>query len=269
MLLESQPAGERGDCGPTQTASPWGSAGGGVRGPRTPCRPLSRWGWAEGRRGNAQGSSRGRPFLLPPVVALWYMSPRALDSRVGSRVASWPMPLPGRTHGGGSMGVARDSSPDASQASGAARLPLPARVWLRPLSSSEPRFSSGSRGASPRSLDTIPASTPPSMASPPSGRHPEACHLPHGPALRRHPSPGIGLRHPCRARASGPQAHQNDDDLHALALPRRAGGPQSSGCLVGVARRFRRKPSIIPPTVVAHGNCRTRQASRRCTGGVL
>jgi hypothetical protein len=67
------------------------------------------------------------------------------------------------------MESARDSSPDASQASGAARLPLPARVWLRLFFSSEPCVSSGSRGASPRSRDTIPASTPPSMASPPAG----------------------------------------------------------------------------------------------------
>jgi len=103
------------------------------------------------------------------------------------------------------MGLARDSSPEASQASGPARLPRPARVWLRPLSTSEPRVSSGSRGDSPRSRDTLPASMSPSMASPPSGRHPEACHVPHGPALRRHPSPGIGLRHPCCA---GPLGHK-------------------------------------------------------------
>ncbi len=167
------------------------------------------------------------------------------------------------------MGLARDSSPDTSQASGAARLPLPARVWLRPLSSSAPRVSSGSRGDSPRSRDTLPASTPPSMASPPSGRHPEACHLPQVPALLRHPSPGIGLRHPCRAGASRPQGHQNDEDLHARAQPRRIAGPQSRGCFGGIARRYRPKPSIIPPTVVAYGNCRTRQALRQWTVGVL
>ena len=41
-----------------------------------------------------------------------------------------------------------NSSSDRSQATGMARLPTPARVWLRSLSSSEPRVSSGSRGAS-------------------------------------------------------------------------------------------------------------------------
>ncbi len=75
------------------------------------------------------------------------------------------------------MGLARDSSPDASQASGAARLPLPARVWLRLLSSSEPRVSFGSRRDPPRSRDTIPASSPPSMASPPASiPKPATCH---------------------------------------------------------------------------------------------
>ncbi len=75
------------------------------------------------------------------------------------------------------MGSARDSAPDASQASGAARLPLPARVWLRPLSSSEPRVSSGSRGDPPRSRDAIPASMSPSTASPPAGiPNPAICH---------------------------------------------------------------------------------------------
>ena len=54
------------------------------------------------------------------------------------------------------MGSARDSAPDASQTSGAARLPRPARVWLRSLSSSEPRVSSKSVGDSPRSRDTLP-----------------------------------------------------------------------------------------------------------------
>ena len=56
------------------------------------------------------------------------------------------------------MGLARGISPDASQASGAASLSLPARVRLRPLSRCEPRFSSGSRGDSPRSRDALLAS---------------------------------------------------------------------------------------------------------------
>jgi len=148
-----------------------------------------------------------------------------------------PFPLPVMIDGGGPMGSARDSSPEASQASGAARLPLPAPVWRRPVSSSEPRVSSGSRGGSPTSHHALPASMPPSMASPPSGGYPEACHLPHGPALLRHPSPGIGLRPPCRAGASRPQGHQNDEDLPARAHSRRGAGPQSSGCLVAIARR--------------------------------
>jgi hypothetical protein len=157
----------------------------------------------------------------------------AFDRPRRSGVNSGPLPLPVTTDGGSSMGSARDSSPDASQGTGAARLPLPARVWLRPLSSSEPRVSSGSRGDSPGSRDAIPASMPPSMVSPPSGRHPEASHWPHVPALLRHPSPGIGHRHPCRAGASRPQGHHTDEDLHARVHPRRVGSPQSSGCFGG------------------------------------
>jgi len=113
------------------------------------------------------------------------------------------------------MGSARAGFPDASQASGATRLPLSAWARLSPLSSSEPRVSPGSRGDSPRSRDTLPTSTPPSMASPPSGRYPDACHLPHVPALLRHPSPAVGLEPPCRAGATRPQGYQDDEDLHA------------------------------------------------------
>jgi len=69
----------------------------------------------------------------------------------------------------------RDSSPEASQASGAARLPLPARVWLRPLSRSEPRYSSGSRGDSPRSRDALLASPRSAQAPVMVRSDPEGC----------------------------------------------------------------------------------------------
>ncbi len=73
------------------------------------------------------------------------------------------------------MGSVRDSAPDANQASGAACLPLPARVWLRPLSRCEPHFPSGSRGDSPRSRDAPPAS-PRSAQAPVKVRSgPEGC----------------------------------------------------------------------------------------------
>lgn len=39
--------------------------------------------------------------------------------------------------------------------------------------------------------------------------------------------------------------------------------------LYGLGRRFRRKPSIIPPAPVSYGNYGTRQAPRRCSAGVL
>ncbi len=67
------------------------------------------------------------------------------------------------------MGSARDGSPNASQAGGAAHLLVPAHGWLCPLSSHEPPPSSGSRGISARSCDSLPASAPLSSASPLTG----------------------------------------------------------------------------------------------------
>ena len=95
------------------------------------------------------------------------------------------------------MESARDSCPDASQASGAPCLSVAAQGWLRPLVSSDPRVSSGSRGDSPTSGETIPA-------SPPSGQPPEASHLPHVPTLRHHSSLGIGLKRTPEESVAGP-----------------------------------------------------------------
>ncbi len=76
------------------------------------------------------------------------------------------------------MGSARDSAPDASQASGATRVSLPARGWLPPHSRSEPCVSSGFRGDSPRSRGAILASTPPCMAWLPAGiQTPATCYM--------------------------------------------------------------------------------------------
>jgi len=87
------------------------------------------------------------------------------------------------------MGLARDRSPDPGRVRGAVRPPLSPRPPLCSPARSEPRVSSGSLGDPPGSRDAIPASTPPSTASPPSGRQPKLLDRLREALRSRHYSP--------------------------------------------------------------------------------